>query len=56
MVSSNPILPAGFAQLQNGNLKATIVDMDGLLLDTEAVSWHTFCAASRAVSLEPDEI
>ena len=56
MASSYPILPAGFAHLQDGNLKAIICDMDGLLLDTEAVSWDTFCAASRAVSHEPDEI
>ena len=49
-------LPAGFANIQACRLKAVICDMDGLLLDTEAVSWQTFCAASKAVSLTPDEV
>ncbi len=49
-------LPVGLAHIQASRLKAVICDMDGLLLDTEALSWQTFCAASKAVSLAPDEV
>ena len=49
-------LPVGLAHIQASRLKAVICDLDGLLLDTEAVSWQTFCAASKAVSLTPDEV
>tara|TARA_A100001015_G_scaffold310206_1_gene411147 strand:- start:3018 stop:3731 length:714 start_codon:yes stop_codon:yes gene_type:complete len=49
-------LPSGFSHIQASCLKAVICDMDGLLLDTEAVSWQAFCAASKAVSLTPDEV
>ena len=55
MTFSYDELPFGFVHIQASRLKAIICDMDGLLLDTEAVSWQTFCAASKAVSLTPDK-
>ena len=55
MTFSYDKLPPGFAHIQASRLKAVICDIDGLLLDTEALSWKTFCAASKAVSLTPNE-